>query len=36
MSAMCQKRTLANHEAQILVESWLRHCNGIRPYTSLG
>ncbi len=34
MSAKCQKRTLADHEAQILVESWRRHCNGTRPYAS--
>jgi hypothetical protein len=23
-------------EAQIIIENWRRHCNGIRPHTSLG
>jgi len=36
MSALCQKRTWADDAAQILVESWRRHCNGVRPYASLG
>jgi len=36
MSAMCQKRTLADHAVQIIIESWRRHCNGVRPYASLG
>jgi hypothetical protein len=36
MSAMYQKRTLADHAVHILIESWRRHCNGIRSYASLG
>ncbi|GAG04146.1 unnamed protein product, partial [marine sediment metagenome] len=36
MSAKCHKRTLADYDAQILIESWRRHCNAIRPHAFLG
>ena len=36
MSAKCQKRTLADHQVQILIESLRRHNNTLRPHSSLG
>ena len=24
------------HEAQVLIERWRRHCNAVRPHSSLG
>jgi hypothetical protein len=35
MSAKCQKRTLADHQVQILIKSKWRHWSGIRPSASL-
>ena len=36
MSALGQKRTLADHAAQTLIESWRRHWNAIHPHVFLG